>query len=107
MLNSKERIQRLAAEAEAGRAEKAEKAEKAKKTEKKKAAPRKKASDAVARQKIVWKVFDAGFKEVACFPYPEKAEAYLAVETLTKKKNKFHFVNEATVPMIVPETPVS
>ncbi len=70
-----------------------------KKPEKKKATTRKKKAETIKRYKAVWKVFDAGYKEVACFPYSEKGEAYARAEVLTKKKNNNHFVNEIKVPM--------
>lgn len=93
-MSSKERIQRMAEEA---RAEELEKTEKPKK--KRATAVRKKTVTAATRLKIVWKVFDVNYKEVACFPYPEKEKAYLTASGLTEKKNKNHFVNEVSVPM--------
>ncbi|MGR3173717.1 MAG: hypothetical protein ACUZ8N_03875 [Candidatus Scalindua sp.] len=89
-MTSKERIMQMAEEAAAG---------KEKKTEKKKATTRKKKVETIKRYKAVWKVFDAGYKEVACFPYSEKDEAHARAETLTKKKNNNHFVNEIKVLM--------
>ena len=77
-MSNKERIQQLAAEAAAGEEAEAEK--------KKKTTPRKKATTAVQRQKAVWKVFDSNYKEVACFPYSEKDEAYAKADVLTKKR---------------------
>ena len=93
-ITSKERIQKMADEAAAGEEAKAEK---------KKAAPKKRAtkkSIAAKRYKAVWKVLDAGYKEVACFPYSEKDEAYGKAEKLNQKKgNNTYFVNEIKVPM--------
>jgi len=89
-MSNKERIQQKAAEAAAGKKEK---------TEKKKKTTRKKATTTINRRKVVWKVFDSNYKEVACFPYPEKAKAYSTADVLTKKKNKIHFVNDVSVPM--------
>jgi hypothetical protein len=91
-MSNKERIQQLAAEAAAGEEAKAE-------NKKKTTTPRKKATTAIERQKAVWKVFDSNYKEVACFPYSEKDEAYAKADVLTKKKNNKHFVNEVKVPM--------
>jgi len=89
-MTSKERILRMAEEAVAG---------KEKKTEKKKTTTRKKKVEIIKRYKAVWKVFDAGYKEVACFAYYEKDEAHTRAKDLTKKKNNNHFVNEIKVPM--------
>lgn len=93
MNSNKERIQRKAAEAAVAKKEKTEK------TEKKKTTPRKKTVAPATRQKIVWKVFDSYFREVVCFPYVEKTKAYATAETLTRKKNVNHFVNEVNVAM--------
>ena len=90
-MTSKERIMQMAEETVAGKEKKAEK--------KKKATTRKKKVETVKRYKAVWKVFDAGYKEVACFPYSEKDEAHTKAKDLTKKKNNNHFVNEIKVLM--------
>jgi uncharacterized membrane protein len=90
-MSSKERILQMAEKATAGKEKKVEK--------KKKATTRKKKVETIKRYKAVWKVFDASYKEVACFPYSEKGEAHARAEVLTKKKNNNHFVNEIKVPM--------
>ncbi len=90
-MTSKERIMQMAGETVAGKEKKAEK--------KKKAITRKKKVETVKRYKAVWKVFDTGYKEVACFPYSEKDEANAKAKDLTKKKNNNHFVNEIKVLM--------
>lgn len=90
-MSSKEKIMQMAEEAAAGIKEKSEK--------KKKAAPRKKKEEIIKRYKAVWKVFNDSYKEVACFPYSEKDEAYARADELTKKKNNNHFVNEIKVSM--------
>ena len=90
-MTSKERIMKMTEEAVAGKEKKAEK--------KKKTTTHKKKVETIKRYKAVWKVFDAGYKEVACFPYSEKGEAYIKAEDLTRKKNNNHFVNEIKVPM--------
>jgi len=90
-MTSKERIMQMAEETAAGIKKKPEK--------KKKATTRKKKVETIKRYKAVWKVFDAGYKEVACFPYSEKGEAHVRAEDLTKKKKNNHFVNEIKVPM--------
>ena len=88
-MTSKEKIMKMAEEAVAGKEKKAEK--------KKKTTTRKKKVETIKRYKAVWKVFDAGYKEVACFPYSEKDEAHTKAKDLTKKKNNNHFVNEIKV----------
>ncbi len=90
-MSSKERIMQMAEEAAAGKEKKPEK--------KKKATTRKKKVETIKRYKAVWKVFDAGYKEVACFPYSEKDKAHTKAKDLTKKKNNNHFVNEIKVLM--------
>ncbi len=90
-MTSKEKILQMAEEAATGKEKKTEK--------KKKATTRKKKVETIKRYKAVWKVFDAGYKEVGCFPYSEKAEAYARAEDLTKKKNNNYFVNEIKIPM--------
>ncbi len=93
-ITSKERIQRMADEAAAGEEVKAEK----KKTPTRKRATKK--SVAAKRYKAVWKVLDPSYKEVGCFPYSEKDEAYAKVDKLNQKKgNNNYFVNEVKVPM--------
>lgn len=97
-LSSRERLERLAAEKEASELEKAD--QKGKKKAKKKApARRKKVSATPKREKTVWKVYNANYKELACFPYPEKAKAETHAAKLTKKSGNTHFVNSAKVPM--------
>ncbi len=90
-MTSKERIMQMAEEAAAGEEKKAEK--------KKKPTTRKKKVETIKRYKAVWKVFDAGYKEVACYPYSEKDEAQTRAKDLAKKKNNNYFVNEIKVPM--------
>ncbi len=91
-MSSKERILQMAKETAAGIKEKPEK--------KKKATTRKKKVETIKRYKAVWKFFDAGYKEVACFPYSEKDEAHTKMDDLNRKKsNNNHFVNEIKVPM--------
>ncbi|MGR3319307.1 MAG: hypothetical protein ACUZ8O_12635 [Candidatus Anammoxibacter sp.] len=90
-MSSKERIRQMADEAAAGAEQKVEK--KAKKTSSKKEAA------TIKQNKIVWKVFDAGYKEKACFPFSEKEKAYATAEDLSKKSNRNYFVNDVSVPM--------
>ena len=93
-VSSKERLQQMAEEAEAGEELKAEK-------KKKKATTTKKvAKSVIKREKVVWKIFDASYKEVACFPYSEKDEAFAKLdERKQKKSGTSFFINEVKVPM--------
>ncbi|MBT6228532.1 MAG: hypothetical protein HON76_09545 [Candidatus Scalindua sp.] len=95
-ISSKERLQQLADEAIAGEEQKAEKkAKKATTTTKKKVA-----KSVIKREKVVWKVFDANYKEVACFPYAQKDEAFAKLEERKQKKSTVnYFINEVKVPM--------
>ncbi|MHC4268000.1 MAG: hypothetical protein ACYSWS_08785 [Planctomycetota bacterium] len=92
-ISSKERIQKLADEAAAAEEKKAEK----KTTATKKTTTKK--SVTAKRYKAVWKVFDTSYKEVGCFPYSEKNEAFEKTDKLNKKKPNNYFVNEVKVPM--------
>jgi hypothetical protein len=97
-MSNRDRIQQKAEEAAAAEKEKKEKKSKpttARKTTRK---SKKKTSASVERQKVVWKVFNANFKEVACFPYAEKAKAEAEATALSKKLDKSHFVNAVKVP---------
>ena len=92
-MTSKERIQQMAEEAAAGEEVKAEK-------KKKKATTRKVAKSIIKREKVVWKIFDAGYKEIACFPYAQKDEAFAKLEERKLKKSTVNFfINEVKVPM--------
>ena len=91
-VTSKERLQQMAEEAAAGEELKAEK--------KKKATTKKAAKSIIKREKVVWKVFDASYKEVACFPYSQKDEAFAKLEERKQKKSTTSFfINEVKVPM--------
>ncbi len=94
-MTSKERIQQMAEEAAAGKEEKAEK-------KKKKATTTKKVAkkSIITREKVVWKIFDASYKEVACFPYAQKDDAFAKLEERKQKKSTVNFfINEVKVPM--------
>lgn len=67
-----------------------------------KTTPRAKRVVVPKRVKLVWKVFNEGFKEMACFPYSEEAKAQEKAAGLTKKTGKAHFVNGVKVPMADP-----
>ena len=95
-MSNKARIEQKAAEAAASDEAKVAK----KKVAKKKVAKKKvskKAAAAAAPLKVVWKVFNSNYKEVGCFPYPEKKKAYKMAEDLEKKKKGEHFVNAVKV----------
>ena len=93
-MTSKERLQQMAEEAAAGEEQKAEK-------KKKKATTTKKvAKSIIKREKVVWKIFDASYKEIACFPYAQKDEAFAKLEERKLKKSTVNFfINEVKVPM--------
>ena len=90
-MSSKERIKQMADEASIKEEQKAE--------NKKKTSSCKKKTATIKQNKIVWKVFDQGYKEVACFHFREKGKAYTTAEDLSSKTNKKHFVNDVSVPM--------
>ena len=91
-MTSKERLQQMAEEAAAGEEVKAEK--------KKKTTTKKAAKSIIKREKVVWKVFDANYKEVACFPYAQKDEAFAKLDERKQKKSTVNFfINEVKVPM--------
>ncbi|KHE92421.1 MAG: hypothetical protein NUV86_05760 [Candidatus Scalindua sp.] len=93
-MTSKERLQQMAEEAAAGEELKAEK-------KKKKATTTKKPAKSITkREKVVWKIFDASYKEVACFPYSQKDEAFAKLDERKQKKSTVNFfINEVKVPM--------
>ena len=93
-VSSKERLQQMAEEAEAGEELKVE--EKMKKA----TTTKKVAKSVIKREKVVWKIFDASYKEVACFPYSEKDKAFEKLEERKQKKSTTSFfINEVKVPM--------
>ena len=92
-VSSKERLQQMAEEAEAGEELKVEKKKKATTT-------KRVAKSVIKREKVVWKIFDASYKEIACFPYSEKDEAFAKLEERKQKKSTTSFfINEVKVPM--------
>ena len=94
-VTSKERLQKMAEEAAAGEELKAEK-----KAKKAATTTKKVAKSIVKREKVVWKIFDASYKEVACFPYAQKDEAFAKLEERKLKKSTVnYFINEIKVPM--------
>ena len=94
-MTSKERLQQMAEEAAAGEEAKAEKKKKKATTTTKKAA-----KSIIKREKVVWKIFDANYKEIACFPYAQKNEAFAKLDERKQKKSTVnYFINEVKVPM--------
>ena len=124
-MSNRDRIQRMAQEAEAATKEKAastttkKKAGKpsagksaAKKTAVKKPAARKKAvrkpaprkkAGSKGRVKIVWTVGVPAGKSLSVFPYREKAQAEAEAEKLTAKKGTLHVVRSERQPMTADE----
>ncbi len=106
--SNRERIERMAKEAEVGRQEKAaggtKKDASAKKTTKKtakktaKKTTRKTASKSVERTRIVWLVCDQSGSAVKTYPYPEEKAAREEAERRTKDTGKTHFVTRGEVP---------
>ena len=95
-MSNRERIDRMAAE---NAAAEEEKKVKKKTTKKKTTSAGKKKTTSSGRQKIVWKVLDSSFKEVAEFPFPEKDASEAEAARLTTDKGKEHFVKRVGVPM--------
>jgi hypothetical protein len=89
----------MAAEASAAAREKKDKTtakrEPAKPAER---APRR-SSRAPVAMKIVWRVLNATGREVAVFPYPERAAADAQALKLTNKSGVVHFVEAGKVPL--------
>lgn len=56
------------------------------------AKPRKKATKAVERKRVVWVVYDNSNKEVARFPYTQKKEAEEKAEQMKTDKKQTYFV---------------
>ncbi len=95
-VSSKERLQQMAEEAAAGEEQKAAKKAKKAATTTKKVAK----SAVIKREKVVWKIFDASYKEIASFPYSQKDEAFAKLEERKlKKSGTTFFINEVKVPM--------
>ena len=65
------------------------------------AKPRKKKEP--ARLCVKWGVFDGGMKQVAIFPYNQRAAADQKVADLIAKKNAVHFLQIVKEPMEEPE----
>ena len=102
-MSSRDRIERLAAEADIAAREKTEAArEKAETKAKSAAKSTKKKAGSVAsasRQKVVWKIFNVNYKEVAVYPYAQKQDADAMAAKLTTESGQSHFVNSVKVPL--------
>jgi hypothetical protein len=103
-MSSRDRIERLAAEADIAAREKTEAArEKAEQPKTKSAAKstKKKAGSvaSASRQKVVWKIFNVNYKEVAVYPYAQKQDADAMAAKLTTESGQSHFVNSVKVPL--------
>ncbi len=105
--SNRDRIQKLALEAELTAKEKSEKPKKKKKKTTKKSsttaaktrAPSKARAAAGGRVKLVWKVFDPAHKEIATFPYPQKEAAEAKASQRSDSTGKVFVVRGVKVPM--------
>ncbi len=95
--SNRERIERLAQEAEITRREKAASAA-AKKTAPARKATRKTAAKPAGRTRVVWLVCDQSGSAVKTYPYPEEKDARGEAKRLTKNTGKSHFVTRGEVP---------
>ena len=102
-MSSRDRIERLAAEADIAAREKSEAARERAETKTKSAtkSTKKKAGSvaSASRQKVVWKIFNVNYKEVAVFPYAQKQDADAMAAKLTTESGQSHFVNSVKVPL--------
>ena len=95
--SNRDRIERLAQEAEVAAREKAARAA-AKKTAPAKKATRKTASKPAGRTRVVWLVCDQSGSAVKTFPYPEEQAARDEAARRTEDTGKTHFVTRGEVP---------
>jgi len=96
LAGNRERIQRLALEAELTAEEKAREP----KLAAKKSRTRKSAALATGgRLKKVWTVFDRSHVEVESFPFPSKTEAETLAAELSEETGAEYFVREQKVPL--------
>ena len=98
-MGSRERRQRMALEKELEAKEKAELAAKREATGSTRKSSKSTAAAAGTRMKMVWQVYDVSMKEVAVYPYPQKAQAEAHAAELSEKKGKEHGVRSIQVPM--------
>ena len=95
--SNRDRIDRMAQEAEVTRKEKATAAA-AKKTTPAKKTARKTAAKPPGRIKVVWLLCDQTGKAVETYPYPEEKAARAEAERRTEETGKSHFVTRGEVP---------
>ncbi len=93
--SNRERIHRRALEAEIDAQESAER-EAAKAAS---AGRRRKDSPASARVKLAWRIYAPQYKEIATFPFKERAQADAEAARLTEKTGKPHVVKSVRVPV--------
>jgi len=100
-MSNKDRIAKLAAEADATKKAKAtkKKAAKKKKVAKKKTVRKKAAKKAAGRLKLVWVVCDHSGSGVKTFAFNEQKVAEKEAKRLTEDKGKTHFVKKDKVPL--------
>ncbi|MCA8960536.1 MAG: hypothetical protein KDC38_08485 [Planctomycetes bacterium] len=100
--SNRERIERLALEAELRAKEKAEEAaERTARPGGDRASTKRtsaKTPAAGGRMKIVWSVLDPGYRVVESFPFPRKSDAEKRARELSESTGKEHFVREQKVP---------
>ena len=100
-MSNKDRIAKAAAEAAAGKKEKAAKKKATKKKAAKKTSARKKAATtkSAGRLKLVWTVCDHSGSGVKSFAFNEEALARKEAKRLSEDKGKVHFVKKEKVPL--------
>ena len=93
-MSNRDRIARAAEEAKAAAEEKA-----AKKAAKKPTGSRTERAAKSVRMKIVWEIWNVAGKAIQTFPYPEKAAAEAAIESLNRSTGRLHTLRATKVPM--------
>lgn len=99
--SNRDRIERMAQEAEVTRKEKEKEAAAAadKKPAPAKKTTRKTAAKTPGRIKVVWQVCDQAGRTVKTYPYPEEQAARSEAEKLTEDTGKTHFVTRGEEPL--------
>jgi hypothetical protein len=99
-LSNRQRIERMAEEASI-EAENKEQVAEEREPEPvvRKASRSRKAAPKPKRMKLVWRVVDQNYREVASFPYREKPQADARAAELSQKTGKTHTVSSFQVPM--------
>jgi hypothetical protein len=96
--SNRERIERLAKEAEVTRKEKAAAAETKKSAPAKKKTTRKTATKTTTRTRAVWLVCDQSGTSVKTYKYRDEEAARAEAEKRTQESGKTHFVKRGEVP---------